>query len=317
MQDLLSQDEINALLHGVDEGEVDVNAEGAAQNVRPYDLTSQEHVVRHKMPTLEMINENFARALRNNMFNLLRRNAEVNISGTKIGKFSEYKHSLYMPTSLNLFKLRPLRGTAILAMDANFVFRMVDNFFGGTGREVKIESREFTPTEQRVVQMVLTQAYSDLVDAWKKIYKVELEPQRSEVNPDAVNILSPGELIMISVFTVSFDGGGGGEIHELLEVGTRVDADDVDESWADAMREDIMDARVEFGCRMFEQSITLRDVVDLETGDVIPVDMPETVVLKANGIPMFNTRIGVSNGNLALKIDSIIANKGSAASKGK
>ena len=329
MQDLLSQDEINALLHGVDEGEVDVNADGTAQNVRPYDLTSQEHVVRHKMPTLEMINENFARSLRNNLFNLLRRNAEVNVTGTKIGKFSEYKHSLYMPTSLNLFKLRPLRGTAILAMDAGLVFRMVDNFFGGTGREVKIESREFTPTEQRVVQMVLNQAYIDIVAAWKSVYKVELEPQRSEVNPEVVNILSPSELIMISVFSVAFDGGGGGEIQlalpykmiepirELLEVGLRVDTDEIDESWAVAMREDIMDARIEFGCRMFEQSVTLRDVVDLEAGDVIPVDMPETVILKANGIPMFHSRIGVSNGNLALKIDSIIANKGNAASKGK
>lgn len=329
MQDLLSQEEINALLHGVDEGEVDVNAEGAAQNVRPYDLTSQEHVVRHKMPTLEMINEKLARALRNNLFNLLRRNAEVNVTGTKIGKFSEYKHSLYMPTSLNLFKLRPLRGTAILAMDANLVFRMVDNFFGGSGREVKIESREFTPTEQRVLQMVLNQAYVDLAEAWKGVYKVEVEPMRSEANPEVVNILSPGELIMISVFSVAFDGGGGGEIQlalpykmiepirDLLEAGQRVDADEVDESWGEAMRQDIMDARVEFGCRMFEQSVTLRDVVDLEAGDVIPVDMPETVVLKANGIPMFNTRIGVSNGNLALKIDSIIANKGNAASKGK
>ena len=329
MQDLLSQDEINALLHGVDEGEVDVNADGTAQNVRPYDLTSQEHVVRHKMPTLEMINENFARSLRNNLFNLLRRNAEVNVTGTKIGKFSEYKHSLYMPTSLNLFKLRPLRGTAILAMDAGLVFRMVDNFFGGTGREVKIESREFTPTEQRVVQMVLNQAYIDIVAAWKSVYKVELEPQRSEVNPEVVNILSPSELIMISVFSVTFDGGGGGEIQlalpykmiepirDLLEVGLRVDADEIDESWAVAMREDIMDARVDFGCRMFEQNVTLRDVVDLEAGDIIPVDMPDTVILKANGIPMFHSRIGVSNGNLALKIDSIIANKGSAASKGK
>ena len=329
MQDLLSQDEINALLHGVDEGEVDMNAEGAAQNVRPYDLTSQEHVVRHKMPALEAINENFARALRNNLFNLLRRDAEVNVTVTKIGKFSEYKHSLYMPTSLNLFKLRPLRGTAILAIDASLVFRMVDTFFGGTGREVKIESREFTPTEKRIVQMVLNQAYLDIVEAWKSVYKVELEPQRSEVNPEVVNILSPSELIMISVFSVSFDGGGGGEIQlalpykmiepirELLEMGQRVEADEVDESWGEAMRADIMDARVEFGCRMFQQSVTLRDVVDLEAGDVIPVDMPETVILKANGIPMFNTRIGVSNGNLALKIDSFIAKKGNAASKGK
>lgn len=329
MQDLLSQEEINALLHGVDEGEVDVNSEDGAQNVRSYDLTSQEHVVRHKMPTLEMINENFARAMRDNLFNLLRRAADVSITGTKIGKFSEYKNSLYMPTSLNLFKMRPLRGTAVLSMDASLVFRMVDNFFGGSGREVKIESREFTPTEQRVLQMVLDQAYVDITNIWKKVYEIDLEPQRSEVNPESLTILAPSELIMITVFAVRFEGGGGGEIQialpfkmiepirEILEVGIRVDADEVDENWAVAIRQDIMDARVEFGCRMFQQGITLRDVVDLEAGDIVPVEMPETVVLKANGIPMFNTKIGVSNGNLALKIESFVANKGNAASKGK
>ncbi len=329
MQDLLSQDEINALLHGVDEGEVDVDGADGAKNVRSYDLTSQEHVVRHKMPTLEMINEKFAAATRDNLFNLLRREAEVSVTGTKIGKFSEYKNSLYMPTSLNLFKMRPLRGTAVLSMDASLVFRMVDNFFGGTGREVKIESREFTPTEQRVLQMVLNQAYVDIAQAWKKIYAIELEPQRSEVDPDNLTILAPSELIMITVFSVKFATGGGGEIQlalpfkmiepirEILEVGIRVDAEEIDESWGVAIREDIMDARVEFSCRMFQQAITLRDVVDLEAGDIVPVDMPETVVLKANGVPMFNTKIGVSNGNLALKIDSFIANKGNAASKGK
>ncbi len=329
MQDLLSQEEINALLHGVDEGEVDVDSGDGAQNVRAYDLTSQEHVVRHKMPTLETINEKFANATGGNLFNLLRREAQVSITGTKIGKFSEYKNSLYMPTSLNLFKLRPLRGTAVLSMDASLVFRMVDNFFGGTGREVKIESREFTPTEQRVLQMVLNQAYVDLAQAWKKVYPVDLEPQRSEVDPDNLTILAPSELIMITVFSVTFAGGGGGEmqlalpfkmiepIREILEEGVRVEVDDLDESWGEAIREDIMDARVEFGCRMFQQAITLRDVVDLEAGDIVPVDMPETVVLKANGIPMFNTKIGVSNGNLALKIDSFIANNGNSASKGK
>lgn len=329
MQDLLSQEEINALLHGVDEGEVDVNSEDGTKNVRSYDLTSQEHVVRHKMPTLEIINESIANALHDNLFNLLRRETDVSITATKIGKFSEYKNSLYMPTSLNLFKMRPLRGTAVLSIDAALVFRLVDNFFGGTGREVKIESREFTPTEQRVLQMVLNQAYTDITQAWKKVYAIEIEPQRTEVNPEDLTILAPSELIMITVFNVKFEGGGGGEIQialpfkmiepirELLEVGVRVDVDEVDETWGVAIRQDIMDARVEFGCRMFEQAITLRDVVDLEAGDIIPVDMPDTVVLKANGIPMFNTKIGVSSGNLALKIDSFIATKGNAASKGK
>jgi flagellar motor switch protein FliM len=152
---------------------------------------------------------------------------------------------------------------------------------------------------------------------------------RSEVNPEMVNILSPGELILVTTFKVDLEGGGGGELHvalpykmiepirELLEVGLRVDPDEVDERWGRALREDIMDASVDFGCSLFQQAITLRDVVDLEPGDVIPVDMPDLVVLKANGIPMFNTRIGVSNGNLSLKIDSVFAAKGKTPSKGK
>jgi len=329
MQDLLSQDEINALLHGVDEGDVDVNAGGGQLNVHPYDLTSQEHVVRHKMPTLEMINERFARATRGNLTTLLRRTAEVTVTGTKVGKFGEYKNSLYNPVSLNLMKLRPLRGTAILGLEAGLVFKLVDTFFGGGGRDVKIEGRDFTQTEQRVVQMVVKQANVDLAEAWKSVHRIELEPVRSEVNPELVNILSPGELILVTSFKVDLEGGGGGELHvalpykmiepirELLEVGLRVDPDEVDERWGRALREDIMDASVDFGCSLFQQAITLRDVVDLEAGDVIPVDMPELVVLKANGIPMFNTRIGVSNGNLALKIDSVYVAKGKAPSKGK
>jgi flagellar motor switch protein FliM len=329
MQDLLSQDEINALLHGVDEGEVDVNENGSTPNVSSYDLTSRDHVVRHKMPALEMINERFARATRENLFNLLRRTAEVTVGGTKIGKFGEYKNSLNVPVSLNLLKLRPLRGTALLGIDAPLVFKLVDSFFGGGARNTKIQGRDFTPTEQRVVQMVLNQAYTDLSAAWKSVHAIQPEPQRSEFNPEMVNILAPSELILITNFNIVFDSGGGGELHialpykmiepirDLLEVGLRVDPEEVDERWVEALREDIMDASVEFGCSLFEQAITLRDVVDLEAGDVIPVDMPELVVLKANGIPMFNSRIGVSNGNLALKIESVFAAKGKTASKGK
>jgi flagellar motor switch protein FliM len=81
--------------------------------------------------------------------------------------------------------------------------------------------------------------------------------------------------------------------------------DEHDERWGRALREQIKDATVEFTCDLFERSITLRDVVDLEAGDIIPIDMPETVVLKANGIPMFDTRVGMSNGNLALRIEGV------------
>ena len=316
MQDLLSQDEIDALLHGVDDGAVDTGMDGDIEAVRAYDLTSQDRIVRGRMPTLEMINERFARHTRVSLFNLLRRSADVSIGGVQITKFGEYLHTLYVPTSLNLVKFRPLRGTALIVLDAKLVFKLVDNYFGGDGRHAKIEGREFTPTELRVVQMVLNQIFMDLGEAWRNVYKLEFDHLRSEVNPAMANIVSPSEVVVVSTFHVELDGGCG-DIHitqpyamiepirELLDAGMQSDVDDHDERWGKALREQIKDATVEFTCDLFESRITLRDVVDLEAGDVIPIEMPETVVLKANGVPMFNTRVGMSNGNLALRIDSV------------
>jgi len=317
MQDLLSQDEIDALLHGVDDGEVDTDLDVAPGEVRQYDLTSQDRIVRGRMPTLEMINERFARYTRISLFNLLRRSADVSINGVQISKFGEYLHTLYVPTSLNLVKFRPLRGTGLIVLDAKLVFKLVDNYFGGDGRHAKIEGREFTPTELRVVQMVLNQVFEDLAEAWRNVYKLEFDHIRSEVNPSMANIVSPSEVVVISSFHIELDGGGG-DIHitqpyamiepirELLDAGMQSDVDEHDERWGRALRDEIMDASVEFRCNLFEKQISLRDVVDLEAGDVIPVEMLESVILKANGIPMFKTRVGMHNGNLALRIDGIL-----------
>src|SRR6056297_2252367 len=168
-QDLLSQDEIDALLHGVDSGDVDTEDDLRAHDgvARAVDLSSQDRIVRGRMPTLEMINERFARHLRISLFNLLRRNADVSTGGVQIMKFGEYIHTLYVPTSLNLCKVRPLRGTSLFVLDAKLVFKLVDNFFGGEGRQAKIEGREFTPTENRIVQKVLNQVFEDMREAWQ------------------------------------------------------------------------------------------------------------------------------------------------------
>jgi flagellar motor switch protein FliM len=316
MQDLLSQDEIDALLHGVDDSMVDNSRSDEDGQVRSYDLTTQDRIVRGRMPTLEMINERFARGTRVSLFNLLRRTADVSVGGVQITKFGEYLHTLYVPTSLNLVKFRPLRGTALIVLDAKLVFKLVDNYFGGDGRHAKIEGREFTPTELRVVQMVLNQIFNDLAEAWRNVYKLEFDYLRSEVNPSMASIVSPSEVVVVSTFHIELDGGGG-DIHitqpyamiepirELLDAGMQSDVDEHDERWGNALREQIKDATVEFTCDLFERSITLRDVVDLEAGDIIPIEMPETVVLRANGIPMFNTRVGMSNGNLALRIEGV------------
>ena len=162
VQDLLSQDEIDALLHGVDDGDIETGSDDSGDGIQSYDLSTQDRIVRGRMPTLEMVNERFARYTRISMFNLLRRTADVSVGGVQVIKFGEYVHSLYVPTSLNMIRIKPLKGTALFILDAKLVFKLVDNFFGGDGRHVKIEGREFTPTENRVVQMVLEQAFIDI-----------------------------------------------------------------------------------------------------------------------------------------------------------
>ena len=313
MQDLLSQDEIDALLHGVDDGDIETEGEVEAGDVKSYDLTSQDRIVRGRMPTLEMINERFARYTRISMFNLLRRTADVSVGGIQIQKFGEYVHTLYVPTSLNMVKFRPLRGTALVILDAKLVFKLVDNFFGGEGRHAKIEGREFTPTELRVVQMVLEQAFVDLKEAWKAVMDIDFEFINSEVNPSMANIVSPSEVVVVSTFHVELDGGGG-ELHltmpysmvepirEVLDAGLQTDTDERDDRWVNNLKEDVMEAQVDIECEFVRRQISLRDIVDLKEGDIIPVNLPEFQLVTANGVPVFKAMVGQSNDNLALKL---------------
>jgi len=314
VQDLLSQDEIDALLHGVDDGAIDTDEEDLdPESARSYDLTSQERIVRGRMPTLEMINERFARYTRISLFNILRRSADVSVGGIQILKFGEYVHTLYVPTSLNLVKVRPMRGTSLFIMDAKLVFKLVDNFFGGDGRHAKIEGREFTPTEIRIVQMLLQQIFVDLREAWAPVLKVEFEYVNSEVNPAMANIVSPSEVVVVSTFHIELDGGGGDlhvtmpysmlePIREMLDAGVQSDVDEQDDRWVKALRADIMDANVSIDMTVAKRQISLRDILEMEAGDVIPVEIPDALTLRANGIPIFKCKLGVSRQNLAVKV---------------
>lgn len=315
MQDLLSQDEIDVLLHGVEDDDLppasDDEIDGS--EVQTYDITSQDRIVRGRMPTLEMINERFARYTRISLFNLLRRSSHVTAGGVQIMKFGEYVHTLFVPTSLNLVKMRPLRGSALFVLDAKLVFKLVDNFFGGDGRHAKIEGREFTPTEIRIVQKVLEQVFVDLKEAWSTVLPLNFEYIGFEVNPSMANIVSPSEVVVVSTFHVELDGGGGDmhitipysmiePVREELDSGVQSDVDDVDERWVRALRQDVMEATIPLNVTVAERQIPLGEIMGLEEGDIIPIEMPEHVTLLANEVPTFKCKMGRSGENMALKI---------------
>ncbi|CDT08197.1 flagellar motor switch protein FliM [Vibrio coralliirubri] len=319
MTDLLSQDEIDALLHGVDDvEEVEDIVEADNDNAVNFDFSSQDRIVRGRMPTLELINERFARHLRISLFNMLRKTAEVSINGVQMMKFGEYQNTLYVPTSLNMVRFRPLKGTALITMEARLVFILVENFFGGDGRfHAKIEGREFTPTERRIIQLLLKIVFEDYKEAWSPVMGVEFEYLDSEVNPSMANIVSPTEVIVVSSFHIEVDGGGGDfhvvmpysmvePIRELLDAGVQSDKMETDVRWSTALRDEIMDVPVNFRVNLLEQDISLRDLMELRPGDVIPMNMPEHATMFVEELPTYRVKMGRSGEKLAVQISEKI-----------
>jgi flagellar motor switch protein FliM len=319
--EILNQDEIDALLKGVDDGAVATEPPPEEPGkAKVYDLATQVRIVRGRMPTLEMINDRFARLFRVGLYNMLRRTPEISVAPVKVQKFTEYTQNLHLPSSLNLIKINPLRGTALLTLDATLVFAIVDNFFGGNGRYAKIEGREFTLTEGRIVQMVLREAFADLTEAWSVCTPITIEYLNSEINPHFANIVSPSEIVVVTAFRIELEGGGG-ELHvtlpyamiepirDLLDSGVQSDRMERDESWNRTLRAEIEEAEVELTPVLGHTTLTLGRLVDLKPGDIIPCDFDGEVTLLAEGVPVLRGGFGVSRGQQAVKVSQRIGRR--------
>ena len=320
---ILDQAEIDALIHGVDIGAVNTTPEPGPNEVRSYDFNNQMRIVRGRMPTLEMINERFARIFRVSLYNLLRRSPEISVHQIQVKKFSEYVHTLHVPTSLNLVKMNPLRGTALVVLEPKLVFATVDNFFGGTGRHAKIEGREFTATEQRVIHMVLRNVFSDLHVAWSHVAPIDVEFVQSEINPHFANIVSPSEIVVVTSFHIEVDGGGGNlhvtmpyamiePLREILDAGVASDRVEKDERWMVCLREEIEDAEVQLTTRLGRCNISLATLLNLKPGDIVPCDFQGKVTILAEDVPIFRGSFGLSHGLQAVKVEERVRRANSA-----
>ncbi len=313
----LSQEEVDALLKGVT-GEVDEPKPVVELgNVRPYDLATQERTVRGSLPTLELINERFAHLFRNALQNFLRRSAEVSAGPVRITKFNEFIRNLVVPTNLNLIHMKPLRGSGMIVLDPDLVFLLVDNFFGGDGRfQTRIEGREFTQTEQRTIARVLNLVFDAYAKAWEAVYPVEFEFLRSEVHAHFANIATPNEAVVAITFSLEL-GSVSGQMHicfpyvmiepirDILISSMQGEAPTLDQRWVQLMKQQIKDAEVEAVADLCTAPTTLRGVLNLQVGDVIALNLPKTIALKVDQVPVMECSYGQSNGLYALCVEKL------------
>lgn len=316
--DILSQEEVDALLRGVTGEAEETVAQDGEGGIRAYDIGRQERIVRGRMPTLEIINERFARNFRLGLFNLIRRTAEISVGPVTVIKYSEFVRNLIVPTNLNMVHIQPLRGTALFVFDPNFVFLVVDNLFGGDGRyHMRVEGRDFTPTEQRIIRKLLEVVFEEMQKSWESIFPVKFEYVRSEMNTQFANIATPTEVVVVNTFNIEL-GSGGGDFHvcipysmiepirDQLTSTMQADRAEADERWVHQMTQQVQDAEVELVADLGHTSVTLRQIMNLKQGDVISLDLPDAVVAQVDGIPLFQCHYGQKNGQLALKIDRIL-----------
>ena len=318
--DILSQDEVDALLKGVT-GEVDeASAEGGGEGgPRSYNLAKQERIVRGRMPTLEMINERFARLFRIGLFNFMRRTAEISVSPVRVLKYSEFVRNLVVPTNLNMVHVKPLRGTALFIFDPNLLFLVVDNLFGGDGRfHMRVEGRDFTPTEQRIIQRLLEVVFSEYKKSWESVYPLDFEYIRSEMNTQFANIATPSEVVVVTTFNIEL-GSGGGDFHicmpyamiepirDILYSSMQGERMEVDERWARLLTAQMQTAEVDLVATLGHAPITLGQILNMKEGDVISLEIPEAIIAEVDGVPVLECKYGVLNGQYALKVNKIIA----------
>lgn len=315
----LSQDEVDALLAGVT-GESDSKTTAADPNAgaRAYDLSSPERVVRRRMQTLELINERFARQMRHVLLNFMRRSADITVGSIKIQKYADFERNLPVPSNLNMIQMKPLRGTALFTYDPNLVFLVIDSLFGGDGRyHTRVEGRDFTTTEQRIIRRLLNLTLESYGKSWDPVYPIEFEYVRSEMHIKFASITGNNEVVVVTSFHIEFGATGGdlniclpySMIEPVRDLLTRplqeTTLEEVDQRWAQQLSRQVRSADIDVVAEFARIPSSIRELMSLKVGDVLPVTVPETIVASVDGVPLMECGYGVFNGQYALRVQNM------------
>lgn len=316
-QQVLSQEEVDALLNGVTGESAPAAPAPPADGLPVYDLGSHARVVRGRMQTLELINERFARHLRGGLLNFMRRSPDITNGGFQVQQYGDFIRHLPVPANINMLHMKPLRGTAIFVFDPKLVFLVVDNLFGSDGRyHMRIEGRDFTRTEQRIIKRLLDMALECYGEAWKPVLPLEFEYIRSEMHGRLANIVAPNEVVVTSTLQIEF-GPVGGFVHvclpysmleplrHLLANPIQSDAMEVDKRWVRQMARQVHSADVELAVEFVKMQATVGELLHLRKGDVLPIELPQRVTALVERTPVLQGRYGTSGGRYAVSVEQV------------
>lgn len=315
-ESFLSQEEVDALLEGVTGESQKITEEVHERGeIRPYNISSQERIVRGRMPTMEIVNERFARNLRVGLFNFIRRSPEISVGPVTVHRYSAFLRELAVPTNFNIVAIRPLRGNGLVVCEPSLVFGVIESLYGGIGKfQTRIEGRDFSATEQRVINRLVDVISIEYKKAWTGIYPLELDYQRSEMQPQFANIATPSEIVISTSFQLEI-GEITGSIHfcmpyatlepirDVLYASTQGDSIEVDRRWVNVLTREIQSAEVVLVAELAHADATVEQLLAMKPGDFIELDRQSRIKATIDGVPIFECQYGTHNAKYALKID--------------
>ena len=317
MNKILAQDEVDALLRGLTGGEIEseTQEDEDASGVVPFDLANQDRIIRGRMPVLEIVNDRFSRLCTNALSNMVRKRVELNPLFIDMTKFGDFMRSLPVPTSINIFKMDPLRGNALAIVDARLVFALVENFFGGQGSQPKIEGREFTPIEQAIVDKVIKIVLENMEESWRPVHDVSLELVRSEINPQFAAIVPPSDVVVVISFEVELENAIGAlticlpyatiePIRSKLHASFQTERLEIDHVWVSRLKDRLLETPVELKVHFGNAQLTGNQLIRLQVGDVIMLDkdIEELLGVYLEGVRKYWAVPGTVKSNKAIQI---------------
>lgn len=317
-EQFLSQDEVDALLEGVtgESQKLEINEDPSG--TRNYDISSQERIVRGRMPTMEIINERFARNLRVGLFNFMRRSPEISVGAVRVIKYSAFLRDIVVPTNINIISISPLRGQGMVIFEPNLVFCVIDSLFGGSGKlHLRIEGRDFSPTENRIIQRMMEVTLGEYTKAWGALHKFNFVHQRSEMQTQFANIASPSEIVVATTFSVEI-GDSGGEIHicfpyaalepirDILYSSVQGDGQEPDRRWVRQLTQQVQSADIELTAQLSKTNITLGDLIKLKAGDFVALPLREVINATVDDVPVMECRYGVVGSRYAIRVEQML-----------
>lgn len=317
MSKILNQDEVDALLRGISGGEIETEEAVVEEEegIVVFDLANQDRIIRGRMPVLEIINDRFSRLCNSALANSMRKRVDVNPLSIDMSKFGDFMRSLPVPTSINIFKMDPLRGNALLVVDTRLVFSLVENFFGGAGSQPKIEGRDFTPIEQSIITRVVKVILTNLEDAWRPVHEVSVELLRSEINPQFATIVPPSDVVVVISFEVELENALGSmtlalpyatiePIRSKLYAAFQTERLEIDHAWISRFRDRLMETPVDVDVTFGTTKLSGRQLMDLRVGDIVLLEQDQDALLTGHveGVLKFLGRPGFVKGNKAFQI---------------